>query len=253
MSRIDICWANNMIVEITGCSGAGKTTFVRQLVKRLSGSGVDVYHNLPNRFGSRTSTQINNVKWEMCGLFYLTRSMRKYGSLLKMVRGAVRKYAGGILNALRIYRAVIRKIGINEYLVGRCAINGIAIVDEGLVHSAHNLFVHKMTSYEDADVDMYVKRLILPDMIVHVKACNSDLKERVHMRSDAPRRSGDSEEKAEFIGNAIKLYDYLFDETLLKSRAIEIRSADMETELDRISDIIIRKEDGYAKNCRSTI
>ena len=134
-----------MIVEVTGPSGVGKSSFIDQTVRHLTKNGI--------KTGAIHSAKLNNcltiprVFSELESHNVMTDIMALPWSILFAVRNL--QFSSWVLKRIfyldeslhvkvAILRSFIRKSGIRCFLNRKKYAGTVIIVDEGLFHCAHN-------------------------------------------------------------------------------------------------------------------
>lgn len=179
-----------MIVELVGCSGAGKTTLARELraygpLAERSVIGSDIVLDHPP-FRNVSNTQAANLIQDLAGLPYFLEAAHRDWPFLKMSGHLLRSHAPSRFDEVMNRRSIMRRIGMFE-LARHHAHGRTVLIDEGPVLIAYHLFVYSTATADGADLDRFCALVPLPDRIVYVKANVPALLQRARARSD-PRR-----------------------------------------------------------------
>jgi len=206
-----------MIVEVTGPSGVGKSTFIRNLVRNLSGARIltgaictsDVNHceMIPSYFSDLSK---HNIKTDMAALpwcFALVLVNPKF--LFFALRGII-LIDGTISAKIAMLRSFIRKAGIYRFLK-RKRFSGITIlVDEGLFHSAHNFLCSPNSCASANRVSDFFRLCPRPDRLILLMSSEKKLVDQLLLRGDlSPRISGENT-LINFVKHSRRLFE-LFD------------------------------------------
>jgi len=215
-----------MMVEFIGSTGAGKTTVVGAVQRRLAGRAR--VHMAPEFVGSLlrlpplTKPHHRNLVSDLLGLPFFLGSLHRHAAFLRftlLVLGRQRF----TLQAVNRVRSTIRKIGVYE-IVRRLGDGRIVLVDEGTVLNAHNLFVYTSRTYTAADLNRFASVVPLPDLIVYVRAPLSTLVRRSLQRPDPPReiRSRDPALIELYVGRAFAMFEALVEIPALRKRVVVV-------------------------------
>jgi len=225
-----------MLVEFTGCSGSGKTTISEEVIQRLSDAGFEIITVHPKRFfggiiKKRIANEtIQNVIMDLIAIPMIVLTLKKHHKLLffcakNLIRDADSRFA-----ATNCLRSITRKIGIYEFLRGRRFVDKVVIVDEGVVHSAHNLFVHVNSSPNLKDIHEYSLLIPLPDILVYVHSPKEILLKRTLTRRDPSRRIRDPN-VTNFINHGYSLFEILISLDRIARRVVRVDYSKNSTDL----------------------
>lgn len=184
-----------MLIEIIGPSGAGKTKIAGKIIRLLLKQPVgiftvhpDFFPFKPKVFGRPTNQTLQNLNLDLLALKTILGSYKKNKPLIDFAAMALRKYADSRLTGLNLFRGVCRKIGLAQYVRESRFKNNIVIVDEGLTHAVHNLFVHFGNQHCPEDLRDFSNLFPLPDLILYIKSPVQLLLQHSQSRSDLSRR-----------------------------------------------------------------
>jgi thymidylate kinase len=183
-----------MLIEFTGSSGSGKTTIARKVVEGLRKRGLTIISFPMERFlwirlASRPSLQ--NLVMDIIALCWIFRCFGENMVLLKeSLRVLARQHVPffGRSGFLNIGRGVVRKIGLYRLTTSKKFQNQIVIVDEGISHIVHNIFVHPNISPNQDSIETFAQLLPCPDALVYVRSPLVQLIKRTEVRKDPPRK-----------------------------------------------------------------
>ena len=245
-----------MLIEFTGCTGSGKTTISDRVIQKLSCMGVKTIAVHPQRFyvlGMRLKNEtLQNIVRDLVALPVLMLTLNRHRPFLRFAIRVLRRNADSFLIGLNLFRSVIRKIGTYELMKRRSGNDEVVILDEGTVHSAHNLLVHLTSPCSTEEVRQLAMLVPLPDIIVCVKAPKSVLLERTFVRKDRPRRSLSELQLQTFVYRAYDLFEQLPNAERIRDLVLAVEYPEDSTAAadalrDQIVDHILN-----ARRCRAS-
>lgn len=130
--------------------------------------------------------------------------------------------AVGSFERLNITRNTLKKIGIYEFIRRRSSEEQIILVDEGTIHSAHNLFVHTSSEPSRDNLSNFVRLVPLPDASIYVQQDEGILVDRTLKRGHKRISNGSCENTKLFIRRAINTFDALKQETAINRNMLVI-------------------------------
>ncbi len=221
-----------MIIEFTGPSGAGKTTYMKAFLDALArrGAQTGAIHNaalnrcagIPPVFseldGQNWRTDIRALPW-MLRLFL--RHPRFFGFALRKIVTMPEPFS----EKLAIIRSLIRKAGIYRFLNSARFDHVIIGVDEGLFHAAHNFLMSAGGHAGKDDITRFAALVPLPGLLVQITAPADVLTRRLRRRGDLSPRIRSREDLALFAENAAALFEDLRQQQRLKDFLVVINSA----------------------------
>jgi len=217
------------IVELTGCSGAGKSTLLQAVLDLCQARGIPattapdlLLRRLPGAVVSQPTLQ--NLALDVSAMCQAPRARSRYRPFLGFARAVIRREADWVVTALNAYRAVLRTVGIHKALMRRSGLTGIVLVDEGIVHSAHNVLVHVSKPPLVSDIWHFAQLVPRPDLIVHVTAPLEVVLARSQTRTTRPLRFRSWEDTERFVRNAHAMFDRLMAHQALASNTVRIHS-----------------------------
>jgi thymidylate kinase len=216
-----------MLIEFTGCTGCGKTTFSEEVIRKLSAQGFEIIAVHPKRFFAGiirkriANETIQNVIMDSIAIPMFLLSLKRHRKLFFFCAKTLIRDADSTFAAIMCLRGIIRKVGIYEFLQRRSLLNKIVIVDEGVVHSAHNLFVHLDSSPNPKDIVEYSLLIPVPDILVYVRCPKEILLKRTLCRSDQSRRIRDGKVK-KFLDHAYNVFEVLISSDRIAEKTITV-------------------------------
>lgn len=214
-----------MLIEFIGCTGSGKTTISERVIKKLSNMGIKTISIHSREFyfcGIKLENEtLQNIIMDFKAFLFVILAMKwQYHFLLFAIK-VLKRNADSFLIGLNLFRSVIRKIGTYE-LLKRKGPNEIAVVDEGTVHTAHNLFVHLTSPHSTQDIIEFARLVPLSDIVVCVQAPKAVLLERTFNRKDPPRRELSRVKLERFVNHACDLFEELAAIERIRERLLTV-------------------------------
>jgi len=207
-----------LLVEFIGATGAGKSTLVAALSDALAGRGLRVReahdvilarHGLAWAPGRHTRSAL---VYFLALLSSVRCVCRRDG--FRLGRLAVRtivRDAGGLRIGAGLLRNVVKRIGTDGLLrklrpgLGDC---DVVLCDEGLVHAAHNLFVHAGSLPRKEEIALFGELVPRPDLLVWVTA-PTEWSAEVIRRRGHPRVAATPEAARAFAEHARETFEVL--------------------------------------------
>jgi energy-coupling factor transporter ATP-binding protein EcfA2 len=169
-----------LVVEFIGATGVGKSTLLPAVAEFLSAQGLRVRLAdeailarwglaLPNHPGVRSAVVLL-LALPPFALFLLTRKGRRLSwlALRAIVRGMGSTWIGA-----KLLGNFVKRIG-SHFLLERVPNDrlecDLVLCDEGVVHAAHNLFVHVRCGPRESEVVQFGRLVPRPDLLVWVTA-----------------------------------------------------------------------------------
>src|SRR6266545_1717422 len=130
-----------MILEFTGATGAGKTSFAARVRRNLQQRGIRVTNGRELLPGLQMAKLLGregfqNIAIELALSAVIVPSLQRYREFLAFSWRAARSYTDSRYLALKALRGVWRQIGFYE-LGRRVEDSTVVLADEGTVHAAH--------------------------------------------------------------------------------------------------------------------
>jgi thymidylate kinase len=241
-----------MYVEFTGCSGSGKSTVSEWVIRHLLRRGHHVHSVHATHFSVlgpmlrcvRHPT-LQNLLLDAHGLRQCLRSSESR-EFMQFAGSLLRRHADSFSRKLNLYRGIARKVGVHALMISQENRGEYRIVDEGIIHSAHNLFVHVRSVPDERELQEFVERVPLPDLIVCVRAPLEVLLERTLRRADRPI-SGDEARLRRYLEHGCMVFDKIISASRLQERTILIDcEAEWQSSVETVAGEIVEHLDKWA-------
>lgn len=235
-----------MIIEFIGSTGAGKTTLISEVQRRLAeqAQAVTSFDLVANPLGLRRVTHptIRNLMQDLVGLPFFISSLYEHRAFLVFALKALARHKSYTFFTMNYLRSIVRKIGTYE-IAKRCNHDRIILVDEGTVLSAHILFVFTTTLYSQEDIETFASLVPMPELVVYIKSPVDSLVQRSLQRSGAPKeiRSKNQMVVEKYISRAAEMFDRLTETKRLRDQVLIVANPDStEGERRAVADRIAR-------------
>lgn len=203
-----------MQIEFIGCTSAGKSTLIKALAEIAREEKVDLV--LENDFmlgqfglGFLKATWWRAVMVHLVAINSCLFRLRRNRQFIRFATRILRHSGIPLRQQVNQFRLVLKQLGRYEIIRRRCPDDTIVIVDEGTVHTAHNLFVHVSNDLDASEVNEFASLVPLPDLVVYVSEREELLIDRVlergHRRIAEPTR----EVVGKFVRRAVEMFDQL--------------------------------------------
>ena len=219
------------IVEFTGVTAAGKTTLLHAVKDVLADQGFrarDAYDLILAQYGLNLKEYptLRSLLMDLVAflpfLRYLTT--RKGLELLVLAIQVIIRDAGGFLVALNLGRNIAKRIGVHVLLtrLSRQSVHtDFALCDEGVLHTAHNLFVHADRAPDPVEIARFGSIVPMPDKIIWVGATQEQSIEIILQRGHS--RVGKSRNAAQaFVEHGYFAFDVLSSQEAVQDKLFSI-------------------------------
>src|SRR5437667_48948 len=219
-----------LIAEITGCSGSGKSTLLAEILRECAARGLrvataeDVLLPRLGRLILRHPT-LQNVALDLRGASEVIRG-RRPAEVLTFASTVIRRDTDSFATGLRAYRAVLRKVGIHSLLAREAASRHAVFVDEGTIHSAHNILVHVEHPARREEIEAFCRLVPMPDLVIHVTAPLETVLARTFARRNPPLRGRSRDEMERFIRHGHSMFDQLMRHEALSRNTLRVHCDD---------------------------
>ena len=205
-----------MIIEITGPSGVGKTTYIKNLCSYLDRGGRDTgaIHSvslnkckgIPKEFCEINS---HNIKTDLRSLPWFFFLALKNPRFIFFCIVSIIKLKESLRNKINITRSIIRKIGIYQFLNRKKFKDILILVDEGIIHSCHNLLVSTKQETSLKAVVKFYQLAPFPDKLIFLQSPTGKIIHNLQNRGDISPRVGKEGHLDIFVLNACNLFNKL--------------------------------------------
>lgn len=220
-----------MIIEFIGSTGAGKTTVISEVQRRLAqttevATSFDVVAS-PLGLRRVTHLTVRNLIQELVGFPFFIRSLHRHKALIVFILRMLARQASFSFFTINNLRSLERKIGVDE-IIKRRQHDKIILVDEGPLLLAHNVFVYSGVHYTGEEIATFAGLVPLPDIIIYIKVPMDILIQRSLQRADPPRemKSRNRELIGTHINRAIEMFDQLIAADNIQCRLLIVENSD---------------------------
>lgn len=238
-----------MIVEFIGSTGAGKTTLISKVQRRLAKTTevTTPFDSIaaPLGLSGVTHDTARNLIQELIGLPFFIGSLPQHSAFVSFTLRMLARQAQFNFRTISNLRSLERKLGMYE-IMRHYERERIVLVDEGTVLAAHNVFVFTSAFYSPEEIAKFASLVPLPDIIVYVRAPIDSLIERSLERTDR-RRELESKNRAlieKYINRAVTLFEQLVETEEIRNRVLIVDNPESpdrgcETAVDRVTEFLL--------------
>ncbi|HEX6257191.1 MAG TPA: hypothetical protein VFZ70_15390 [Euzebyales bacterium] len=215
-----------MIVELIGCSGAGKTTLMRAVQRCASSVPITSAWDLVlDRPGRRwiTSPHAMNLVADATAVGPFVANLSRHADFVRFAFQRLSRHAPSRFAHLNYARNVVRRVGMHE--LARTVSDGrIVLTDEGATLIAYQLFVYSRVPPTAAEVERFASLVPMPDVLIHVRAPLSVLVERAVARPDGRREltGADAAQVRQLLARADDVFTALAATPALRDRVLVV-------------------------------
>jgi thymidylate kinase len=220
-----------MLIELIGCTSAGKSTLARKIVQVCHERGICI------SMGDDHVLQLLRLNWiENRVVRTLLLDLIAYAGCLTGWLNNFKLYAFitrtilelprslPVLQRLNIARNAFKKIGISELIRRTAGDSQIVMMDEGAVHTAHYLFVHVSAEPRSDDLVTFLELIPLPDVAVYLQRDETVLIERVLRRGHRRIRDATHSKVERFVHRAVSIFEFLARQPRLREGLLIVNS-----------------------------
>jgi deoxyadenosine/deoxycytidine kinase len=239
-----------MIIEFIGCTGAGKTTLIKEVQRRLTKTAkvttsIELVMDLL-RIRNVTNPTIQNFIQELASFPFFVRSLYKYKAFMLYTIRLFLRNSSISISTINNLRSLERKIGVYEITRHRSK-DRIILVDEGPILAAH-MFVFTGATYTPQEIARFADLVPLPDLVVYVTASVDTLVKRTLRRDDPPREMNTKNlaQTEDYAKSALTIFNQLVKAENIQRRLLTIESPDCAAQgydkmVDDISELILNR------------
>lgn len=214
-----------MQVELVGCTGAGKSTFLRAMLQACREEGIAASPGEDYLLGRLSLSWIRAplARSLLLDLVTLPFTLLAWRSDPRFLRFASRVISGlphtvPWWERLNIGRNVLKKVGLYEGLRRTLPPDHLAIIDEGTVHTAHYLLVHASAEPPEGVLVEFASLAPLPDALILLRGEEQVLVSRTLERGHRRIPTASQEPVKLFIRRAVEMFDALSRMPALRDR-----------------------------------
>lgn len=233
-----------MLVELTGCSGCGKTELYKRVQKRLGDDGLAT-SPLSALLGRRVSRFVSSHSLQNLIIEALTyrdasSALANSAQLRFLLKQLTTRAAATPWERLRLLRSTRRAMGLHFHFNHPDRRDKIILIDEGTVHLSHVIF-GRIPDFSKCEFNRFLDVLPLPDILVWVTAPLPVVCERLLKRGALPLPDRPNRERLSFLQNA----QHIFDDAILvlKERVKIVR-------INNDTDCLDNLDFGASKACQ---
>ena len=233
-----------MIIEFIGSTGAGKTTLIAEVRRRLvqTADVTSSFEVVAAPFGLHGVTNLTarNLIQEFLGFPFFILSLNRHKALIIFILRMLARQGSFSIFTINNLRSLERKLAVDEILKRRQN-HQIVLVDEGPLLLAHNVFVYTNAHYTAEEIARFTSLVPLPDIIVYIKAPTETLVQRSLMRSDPPReiKSRNRELIVNHIHRAVAMFDQLVAADNIQCRLLTVENPDSNEAYNKIVEDVV--------------
>ena len=220
-----------MQIEFIGCTSAGKSTLISAAIRACEELGIEA------SLGDDSVLKWNRLSWtrgylirrllaDLFSLFACLRNWHKHKQFYQFAARIVFRLPASVswFEKLNTLRNVFRSIGVYEIVRRRGSEQQVVLIDEGTLHTAHQLFFHYSAGLDPGDLSTFIELAPVPDVVVYLQQDPTTLIERTVIRGhkQIPDRSPAVVER--FITHAIVTFECLTQASVVKSRMLVVDS-----------------------------
>lgn len=202
-----------MQIELIGCTSAGKSTFAARLLEASRAQQAVVlgedYILGQARLAGVKPRALRRVLVNLLAAYGLLGAGRSARAILAFAVRLLLPLPIAPGEKLSILRNVLKRVGIDAIVRRRCGDGQIVLLDEGLVQSAHYLFVHETVPVDEQRLQQFAELLPLPDAIIYLRPPEPVLVERTLRRGHRRVRHAAEGGASRFISRAVTVFDRL--------------------------------------------
>ena len=201
-------------IEFAGCTGAGKTTLARETRAAMESRDIPVFTPFELVFGRRARGIVRDERAQNLlldiALFPLALAfcVRHRPVAWLLFSHLLFRPPSPIRTAARL-RSIVAKMGVRTLHRVFPSRPGVVLIDEGMLHSVHHVFVYTATIASASTLEAFASQVPLCDLIVLMKATVDEIVETTATRPDPPIRSAEPARVAESARRALEMFEVL--------------------------------------------
>jgi hypothetical protein len=225
------------IIELTGITGSGKTTFITKLKKLSKDSNYNIafvneygIHSISSRYTHKLFFFNNpNDKKSLIRSFLTDLTLLPYFFKTKNLKLSVLFLKNIFLSKenffikLNIFRNFIKKLGM-FYKLNRLKVASdldFIFIDEGSLHITHNIFVNEQIEPNYTHFDEFMSLVPLYDFILLLSSTKEKLLSVLSKRKHN-RASSDIVSQNNYISNAMTVFEWILKDNRANHKIINV-------------------------------
>jgi thymidylate kinase len=218
-----------MQIELIGCTSVGKSTLSKSVLEACHERGIDILLGDDFVLGQVRLNWIKNcllrrLLVNLAGLFACLITWRTNLDIYLFAVQLLVQLPITQLEKLNTFRNVLKRIGIYEIIRFRSTDQQVILVDEGVLQTAHYLFVHVSARVETHYLPVFAGLIPLPDVIVYLGQPESLLIDRTMKRGHERIPDRSYSNIAHFIKQAVATFDKLVQNPSIESKLLVVDS-----------------------------
>ena len=219
-----------MIIEFTGLPGCGKTTIISE-IKRIAKNEKrsilfakeEILRNCRIGF-FRHSRMLARLALDVILLFVFVANYAKYKDIFQQARYYVNASRQSFFQQLNLLRNILKKISMHHYCQ-RIHSSGNILIDEGICHTAFNIFVDSSSkSVPDHKIDSFLNIIPWPNVLVIVEASDDVIRERLLERGHRRIELDDERKYFNFMNDCSRVLKVLEEQHKCNTTVIFVRN-----------------------------
>jgi adenylate kinase family enzyme len=216
-----------MQIELIGCTSAGKSTLAGGILRACREQGLDIFLGEDFvleqfRLNWIKNDPLRKLLVNLAALFASLVTWRNNRKFYLFATQLLFQLPIPQLERLNLLRNVLKKIGIHEIIRLRRTGQQVILVDEGVLHIAHNLFVHVSAEVKMEHLAMFAELVSLPDVVVYLKQPEELLINRIIKRGHKRIPDHSYNKVARFVKQAIVTFDKLVQHPAVENKLLVV-------------------------------
>jgi hypothetical protein len=216
-----------MQIELIGCTSAGKSTLSRKIRHICRSREIDIF--LGDEFVLK-QIRLNWIKnhllrtllMNLSALFACLLTWRRNSKIYLFAAKSLLRLPIVTLEKINLFRNALKKIGIFEIIRFRDTDQQVVLVDEGILQTAHNLFVHISVEAKTEDLLTFAVLVPLPDVVVYIKQPERILVDRTMKRGHKRIPNRSYGKVVCFVKQAVSTFDKLVQHPTVENKLFVI-------------------------------
>lgn len=211
-----------MVIELFGCTSAGKSSLARRLRVAAGARMGDDFVLARAGLGWLPGRLPRLLALDVLALAACLGALRRRREFLRYAWSCVRGLPAELSlgRRLNIARNVFKKAGIREILGRAAPPETLLLMDEGALQSAHYLFVQPCAEPDVERLGGFLERVPLPDVAVHVCEEQGTLVRRTLARGHPRVPEGTREATERFLARAAVVFAAIAAEPRVRERLV---------------------------------